>query len=128
MTKKQATFSWQKISLWTTLILWYVLGVLALWIHNDLLYWVYGIYILAFVFLAYKNNKLSKLLYGTKIFKELFTRKLDIKKMGVFSAETNWLLMTIFPLPFLALYLDWKMFLIYTIIGILWHVLYLRKS
>ena len=112
------------------LFIWLGTGFFSLWLHNDLLPWIfffYSFWLLAVAAYKYKNNKkVEEILSGADVMQLIFERKLSLKKQSIFSRELSWLVMTLFPIPFLLYYLDWKMITLYLVMGITWHIHYFK--
>ena len=112
------------------LALWIGFGTFALYLHNNLLPYIYFIFSIGVVIAhAYlyctrckyygKNCYISCGLLSKKLFKN---RHLGPLEPDDSICASLWFLVFIFPVPFLLYYQDWILIIIYLIISISWFI------
>jgi hypothetical protein len=102
--------------LWLFFFLWSFTGIVALWLHNDLLPWIYACW---FLILTYQQYSVSEnVLMDRNALSDLILQRIERKPSKV---KLDWLCYVFFPLPFSAYALDWKIPLIYMIMAAVWH-------
>ncbi len=126
MTKKNPDH-FKPLLLSILFVVWTMAGMYGLWLHNDLLPWFFFIFALYFVIKAYyKFHKLEKILTDIEVWR-FIVRPSEVSKKSIFRFTSKmWFLFALAPLPFMLYVLDWKILLVYMIIGLLWHLTYFK--
>ncbi len=112
MAKEKKTFL---PLLWVFFLLWSLFGVFTLWLHNDVLPWVFFFWLIG---IFGRNYMTSRSFYMDKdlLFGLVWTG--DKKSR---SLKWSWLCYVSCPVVLSLYTLDWKIPLVYMIMALIWH-------
>jgi hypothetical protein len=112
------------------LIIWALVGFMALWFKNSVLPWLYlALFVYCYVSYSYMacsrcpHYETGCYLLAAQMSRKFF-KKMKVAKHAKFDKwiAINWITVTLFPVPFLLIYSSWQALGIYLMVAGGWHV------